>query len=302
MFYYFLPGAGIYGGIKVGYQWTELLNRLGCPGVVASPGGEAAVWFDSNVAVIPQDEALARLTPRDVVVFSLPHDHARLRGLDCAALVFHCQGTDPLIDPVLQDPRVTVLTCWPQARDYAEAFRPGAHADTGLSISDVFYYSGESKVFANVAVMPRRGAATIEAVKAALPRRRFVPIDGLTERETAAVMKRCGFFLATSPAEWFGLSALEAMAAGCIVLSVPLPCGPHYLRHGENGFIVAADRMAETLGGLLDAGETPALHAVRAAAVATAAGYRRAHQLHQLRRSLDHGSLGRIPGLVPSPP
>ena len=65
-------------------------------------------------------------------------------------------GTDPLIDPILADRTVGVLTAWPQATSYARVRGREDATELGIAISDVFAYSGEIKLEGTIAAMPRR--------------------------------------------------------------------------------------------------------------------------------------------------
>jgi hypothetical protein len=281
MIYYFLPGTGIYGGIKTGYQWVSLLNSLGVPAVVASPRGDAAAWFRSSVSVLSQETALSRMTPEDDAVFSLPHDYPRLRATVPGQLVFHCQGTDPLIDPILADETVPVLTCWPQAHAYVRQRRKRPPLDAGISISDCFFFPGTEKKPNRVSFMPRRGRDLAEQAQKANPHLEFVPIDGMNEQETARILHSSNYFLATSENEWFGLPALEAMAAGCIVLSVPVLGGMDYLSHLENAYVFSGTEIPSSLQKISTGTTAGFLHAMRARALATAYRYTQtAHRRH----------------------
>lgn len=273
MNYYFLPGTGIFGGIKVGYQFTDLLNGLGARSVVVTPDGRAPDWFQSSAPTLSEDAAVARLTGRDCALFSLPHDYPKLAALS-ARLVFHCQGTDPLIDPVLADPRVTLLTCWPQATAYVREKTGRTSIEVGISVADSFYYRGQPKAPGRVAYMPRRGAELAAACQAAQPDLQFVPIDKATENEASEILQRCEYFIATSVNEWFGLPALEAMAAGCVVVSVPTVGGNDYLRDDLNARIATPATLAQVLAQLSAPGEYVTRARLRDHARVTAAGYR----------------------------
>jgi len=236
MNYYILPGIGIYGGIKVGFQFAELLSSLGTPIAVATPEGSAPRGFSAGIAVLNRRETLARLRPTDVVLFSLPHDFQELKATG-ARLVFHCQGTDPLILPIIGDREVTLLTCWQQARSFVEDETGRTPIEVGISISDCFFYGGAPKAETTVAYMPRRGADIAEAAMHTVPDLDFIAIQHAAEAVVAARMKHAGYFLATSENEWFGLPALEAMAAGCVVVSVQAIGGSEFLRDGESALV-----------------------------------------------------------------
>lgn len=273
MNYYFLPGTGIYGGIKVGYRFADLLNELGAPAAVVTPDGRAPDWFRSSAPTLREADALLRLTAADTILFSLPHDHARLAALP-ARKVFHCQGTDPLIDPILADPAVTILTCWPQAAAYVRRRADRPSVEVGISIDPVFEYDGRPKMPATVAFMPRRGQALAEACRQANPHLRAVPIDGLPERAVAAVMRRAEYYLATAVNEWFGLPALEAMAAGCVVVSVPPLGGMDYLADGANAVLAEPAGLAAALAAISAPDAAARRARLRDHARATASAYR----------------------------
>ncbi len=235
-------------------------------------------------------EARRRLEPRDTVMFSLPDDYPRLRPL-ASHLVFHCQGTDPRIDPILADREVPVLTGWPQATAYARARGRDDATELGIAISDAFAWAGEAKIEGTIAAMPRRGAAVVEACQRRHPRARVAAIDGATEAAVARQLKSSEIFLATAAGEWFGLPALEAMAAGCVVLSVPVLGGMDYLEADANCVLAEPDAIPDHLGRLLDPASRPLRAVLRAGARATAARYRLPSFARRVARWLASGAL-----------
>jgi hypothetical protein len=184
--YYFLPGTGIYGGIKVGFQLLATLRALGVRAVAVTPDGRAPDWFAASVPVLADDEAMGRVRRDDLVFFSLPHDYSRLAALP-GRLVFHCQGTDPLIDPVLDDRRVTLLSCWPQATEYMRA-AVAARAEIDRDPGRVFLRR-PTEIRRDDCVPPRRGRDIVAACRRRVPTGRFVAIDGLAEGAVAARMQ-----------------------------------------------------------------------------------------------------------------
>lgn len=285
---YLLPGTGKFGGIKVGYQFADLLGELGAPCVVATPDGSAPDWFPASAPTLDQTAALARLGPADTVLFSLPDDYPRAARLPCRK-VFHCQGTDPRIDPVPADPEVTLLACWPQARDHLKTKSGREVHEVGIHVSDRFFYRGEPKAPGTVAYMPRRGADLAEACRSALPHLRFVPIDNQSEAGVADLLQACEYYLATSLGEWFGLPAFEAMAAGCVVVSVPTVGGGDYLRDGWNCRVAEPSALARTLAEVSAPEALPVRARLRDHARITAAGLRRTAQRKTVARLLEEG-------------
>ena len=102
LIFYFLPEPTIHGGIKVGFQFSELLRQLGIDVVMATPDGGAPQWFPTQIPIGSRESILPNLTPRDRVIFSLPYDYDELKQSG-AKLIFHCQGTDEAIVPILKD-------------------------------------------------------------------------------------------------------------------------------------------------------------------------------------------------------
>jgi hypothetical protein len=286
MIYYLVPDTTIFGGIKVAYQFVDALNALGVPAVIASPGGRAAAWFHSHAAVVDAAAVRGSLRPEDIAVFSLPQDYASLRELP-GRLVFHCQGTDPLIDPILADPAVLVLTCWRQATEYVQARGVRDPLEAGISIAPCFAYTGEPKYEYAVAYMPRRGTELCEAVKREYDTLRYLAIDGMSEDEVARVMKYSSIYFSTAEHEWFGLPALEAMSAGCVVVSVPVLGGMEYLNDGVNCRVVEPQDFAAAVGELLQERSAVMRFRMRQAAVATARRYTTGRMMQRLSALLD---------------
>jgi hypothetical protein len=286
MLYYFVPDTTIFGGIKVAYQFVDALNALGVPAVIASPGGRAATWFHSHAAVVDAAAVRESFRAEDIAVFSLPHDYTLLRELP-GQLVFHCQGTDPLIDPILTDPAVLVLTCWRQATEYVQAHGTRDPLEAGISIAPCFAYTGEPKFEYAAAYMPRRGAKLCAAVRRTYGNLRYFEIDGMSEDEVARVMKYSSIYFATAEHEWFGLPALEAMSAGCVVVSLPVLGGMEYLNDGVNCRVVEPQDFTAAVGELLQEKSAVMRFRMRQAAVATARLYTTGRMILRLSALLD---------------
>ena len=117
---------------------------------------------------------------------------------------------------------------------------------------------------------------------------RYVPIDNDTEEVCAATLKRSGFFLATAVGEWFGLPALEAMAAGCVVVSVPVVAMEH-LRDGDTACVVEPARLPMVLDDISGEGAGLRRAALRDHGAAMASRYRTALHRRKLENAMKAG-------------
>lgn len=285
MIFYSVPGAGIFGGIKTAAQFVELLCQEGVSACLVTPDGNAPQWFSCKVPVISAERMRSDWSPADALIFSFPGDYEAFQAVP-PRVFFHCQGTDPAIDPVLQDPSVTLLTAWPQARRYVFEKAGRDTFDTGIAVSEAFYYRGRPKFAGMAACMPRRGRALIDACEAACPHLDFYRIENRIEREAADMMQAAEFYLATSENEWFGLPALEAMAAGAVVVSVPVIGGTDYLCPDRNCVVAAAEELPAALRRISGKDQAATRARLREYALVTAAGYRLRIQQHRLRELL----------------
>jgi hypothetical protein len=283
---YFLPGNGIFGGIKVAHQLVESLLDLGYRGAIAIPGGRAEGWFSSRAWVIDYEETLSRWEESDIAIFSHPSDFDSIARC-CKRRIFHCQGTDPKILPIVKDPGTRIFTSWEQANLYMKSLGREAF-DVGISVSDEFFYSGEAKYPYSVAYMPRRGKLLVAQILGGLDRLHHFPIDQLNEQQVASTMRDSSIFLALSRNEWFGLPALEAMAAGCLVLSVPALGGSEYLKSEINCIVGEPPTLRSFLAEY--SWKSLKVQSLRSKALTTAHHYRRDKATERLSSAIQGGA------------
>ena len=117
----------------------------------------------------------------------------------------------------------------------------------------------------------------------------FIAIDELPESGVASSLNQAGYFLATALGEQFGLPALEAMAAGCVVLSVPVRGGMEYLRDGDNCLLVEPDEIASRLHWISRPEQVKLKVQIAQRARATAADYHPQRHLKRLHGALSAG-------------
>jgi hypothetical protein len=284
VFYYFLPQPTIHGGIKVGFQFASMLRKIGAEVAMVTPNGSAPSWFPSNLTVLRRERVLPALTKTDKVLFSHPRDYQDLEKTS-AKLILHCQGTDESILPIIYDKRVELLACWEQAENFfQEHSRQGENV--GISISEVFFYNGQLKKPGSYSIMPRRGTLHNEKKLVGFDKR---VIDNCTEKETGGILKSVSGFIAIAENEGFGLPALEAMAAGCLVVSPRTIGGGEYLTHGINCLISEVEDLSGTMAELLSSESSH--EELRFAAMKTASAYHPRTQLSHLRRKIESGGL-----------
>lgn len=198
--------------VKMSCQLADALAASGVHCVMATPDGTAPQWFRSSVAFAAEGPALSRVSAADTVVVSSPRDAQRLTGLP-ARLVFHAQGTAP----VLTDPSITVLACWP-ATAASVRQRTGRDAiEVGIAVDDVFFRAGVRRVAGTVAFAPHVSAGRANQC-AAVPQVTIVPIDAVDDRGVAAILQASEFALVPEGDGGSGIEILEALAAGCIVV------------------------------------------------------------------------------------
>lgn len=284
MIFYLLPEPTIHGGIKVGFQFTAMLRQLGFDVVVVTPNGSAPQWFASDVPVLRREIVLPKLNTKDQVIFSLPHDYEELKQTG-ARLVFHCQGTDELIIPILQDEGVEILTCWEQADEFVSKYGRESE-NVGISISRIFFYSGQLKQPGTYAIMPRRGSLPHPNKLSGFEKRE---IHEMKEGQVAGIFKKTSGFIALSENEWFGLPALEAMAAGCLVVTPKTIGGGEYLIDRKNCFVEQLDHLAERMSQVLNHEEEHSR--LRQEAINTSYKYHPRSQFQHLQKIITSGGL-----------
>lgn len=129
-------------------------------------------------------------------------------------------------DPYESDDIVGILT----VSSDSESFLRAAFESRDLpilrvhnSISPIFSSFAESKERV-LAYMPRKNAEDAHQVlsmlsfRGSLDRWTVVEIEDATQEEVASVLRRSAIFLSFGHPEGFGLPALEAMSAGCLVI------------------------------------------------------------------------------------
>jgi glycosyltransferase involved in cell wall biosynthesis len=289
VWYYVLPGTGIFGGVKKGFHCADILTASGCPCAVATPQGDRATWFATQCDTLTWDALVHSCTAEDTILFSCPADAMFVDALPARRKILHMQGANTAADHALFDP----------ARGY-ELISHGLHMTYELQgcgriapyvpigIPDVFRWNSEPKVGDSIAIMPRKGGEIANAVRNALPATtELITIDGLPEHAVAEQLKRADMFVAISAGEAFGLPPLEAMSAGCCVVGFPGVGGFEFLRHMETAHLVPNGDLARLIEAVLHVQATPVYRAaLRARGAAFARYYTMEREREYLLRAL----------------
>lgn len=258
------PVSVINGGIKHIFRMAEALIAQGFDAAVFEQNGERPSWFASSapivgqgifspnadhIYVLPEDQPhiladFARF-PQRKVIYSQNHFYGALgigtaesyadygvTDMICASRTIyqHCRVRHPLL-------AAHIVPC---AVDQ-ELFKPAAVKRKAI------------------AYMPRK--RPIETVfirdmfRFTYPEYRtweWVGIDRVAESEAARLMGEARVFLSLSRLEGFGLTPLEAMAAGCVVAGFTGIGGREYAT-SENGFWADEDDFPACIASLAEA-------------------------------------------------
>jgi hypothetical protein len=245
------PAREITGGIKMAFRHVEALRQAGYTAYIATPDGHAPGWFATPAPVL----SLADLVPTtDVLV--LPENHKemleRFAVWGARKLVF-CQnqfqiqrGLGGRLD--YAELGIHDLICpSQQAAAFCRRRFPAQNLWLIPSFIDrnLFHPRGPRKV--QIAYAPRKrqqeAAIVQDLFRAENPAFRalpWVPLAGLPEKEIAQLLGESTLYLSLARFESFGLSALEAMASGCLVAGFTGLGGRDYAT-AQNGFWAIED-------------------------------------------------------------
>jgi glycosyltransferase involved in cell wall biosynthesis len=244
---FFSPPADVVnGGIQYIFRMAEMLREFGRDAVVIEEQERRPAWFASNVPVVGQDA----LQPNPDQVYVLPEDQTHMlapfRDWPQRKVVYvqnHFYSTFRLGD--LQnyaDFGVAHILCSSRMiYDYARMRHPQLAAHIiPYSIDAARFRPAEKQ--RRIAFMPRK-----RAVEAAFIRDTFrfqypqyrdwqwQELSNLGHEDVARAMGEASVFLSLSRLEGFGLTPLEAMAAGCVVAGFSGIGGREYATEA-NGF------------------------------------------------------------------
>jgi Glycosyl transferases group 1 len=226
-----------FGGVRKIYHFVDVLNSIGLRAVVVHrrPGFRCS-WFRNDTPVCPAEEC--RPTENDLV--TIPEKYVwGLQGvapgvpkiiLNQGAYLTFAGATllpDATASSPYRDPEVvgTIALSVDSCRYLEHAF-PGLAVErihVGIDPGMYFPEQGNAR---QITFMPRKRRGDAVQVMNILTNRKVLdgwtvrPIDGMSEREAADIMRRSSIYVSLTyeGGEGFGLPAAEAMASGCLVV------------------------------------------------------------------------------------
>lgn len=245
MIWFMLPDPSVpSGGIQMQYRMVSYLNRAGIPAAIWH--GKQTTRYDEPWAEVPVHRALsAHLDAGDILVMQEVGGakwHSLAPSIPVVKIV---QGHTFLID----DPDMGSspgFPGWPNVHDvlalseYIEDVvrllsGPGVRVHRvppGID-GELFSPSVKKPV---IAFMPRRRSADLTGAIRLATRSGLLPggwslrsIDGLDQKGVAGALATSSIFLSGAEREGFGLTAAEAMSAGCYVVGFTGDGGREYL-------------------------------------------------------------------------
>jgi hypothetical protein len=245
------PAKEITGGIKMVFRHVEALRSLGFEAVVATEDGAAPGWFATLAPVVP----LAKLAPGDdVLVF--PENHAGLlnrfagwpnrKAVLCQNIYMCYRGVGERND--YRDYGVSTMLCLTQQMAaYCQRRFPSLEVFLIPNPLDRTIFKPRPPKRLQIAFSPRKrpgeAAFVRDLFRAENPAWRQLPwvaIEKMREEEVARVLGESAVYLALGRFEALPLSALEALASGCIVAGFTGTGGWDYAT-ARNGFWAAED-------------------------------------------------------------
>jgi glycosyltransferase involved in cell wall biosynthesis len=288
--YLSFPTGAISGGQKVILRHVEALNRLGFDAVWwRNKDAPSPTWLDFDV----RQAVGTAFRPDDILV--LPSDAPgaiRTVAARTNRTVVFEQNQFTFVHLVLEQ-----LDAFPADRfpafiavgeTNANTIRracPGARVEIVPCFADErIFKPGPAPAAARVAYVPRKRPAEAKIIRAFLQRTHarhagldWAEISNLPERDTAERLAGSSLFLSLARFESVGMTALEAMASGCVCAGFT-GIGGRQFATSDNGFWVPEDDCEAASDALAQAADLVAtggadLARMKAAARATAADW-----------------------------
>jgi hypothetical protein len=258
-----------FGGIRFIYRCVDTLNTAGVAAtVVHVKRGFRCTWFDNGTQITTASDV--RFTRGDLLV--LPEYYQEnipfiAPGVPHVIFNQNPHATFPQTSdfnvrrwkPVTSPDTIGIVANSPYTAEYLRYAFPSLLVDqVTLGIDQTIFRPSSDEKERVIAFMPRKRRKDLSQVlrildlRGALVGWELQPIDGMTESETAAALRRSAVFLSLNEREGLGLPPLEAMASGCIVVGYHGGCGRLYMRERtafavDDGEVVSFARQVESV-------------------------------------------------------
>jgi glycosyltransferase involved in cell wall biosynthesis len=252
----FAPEA-LSGGNKMAFRHVEALTALGFDAVVRLAGRAdgrrpvAPTWFEHTARL---EDATAPLGDSDILV--LPEDdvaglrayaaHPNPKIVFCQNIYFAASEGLGRLTPQEAGAYREFLVCSPGVAATVARFFDYERISVAPGFADerIFAPGPKERI---IACIPRKRRMEYEVIRHMFARLRpagpvweWQVLDGVSEREVAQAMSRAAVFLSLNRFEGMSLTAVEAMASGCIVAGFT-GIGPREYMNSVNGFWAGED-------------------------------------------------------------
>ena len=295
---YLILGTGTpRGGHKVALRHVEALRRMGFDAVAWLPeSAPLPSWLDHDAAaqsggpfrdddvlVFPEDASSAMRQfaplPQRKVVFCQNHFYAASQGVGLLPQEEALRFGD-------------YMACSETTAQWLARFMPHHAIEIVPAFADERLFAPAPKDL-SIACSPGKRPLEFRAIQTILRRIhtgrapwRWAVIQDKSEAEVAAIMGQATLFLSLSRLEGLGMTTLEAMASGCVVVGFTGMGGLEYatatngLWVGEDDLVACAEQLSRAMTWV--EARQPAVGHMQAAARRTAAGYSHARFMSAL--------------------
>jgi hypothetical protein len=254
------------GGVKIHYQVADALNRSGIhASIVHQRRGFRCTWFENATPV--ECVANVLVSPQDLIVVpeewahhipAMPSNVPKLIFNQNAYSTFSWGIGSSTIAQIYRRPDVLrVVVVSEDNKAYLNHALPGVTVARMRYAIDPAHFHDRDEKRLSLAYMPRkRRQETVDVLgilgmRNALLGWEITPIDGVSEAQSAELMRRASVFLSFSYREGLGLPPAEAMACGCLVVGFHGYGGRDYGEHAlwvpDGDVIGFAKRVEEIL-------------------------------------------------------